>query len=48
MDYKDRVTGAKRYFDANVNINSDGTAGLVYCSSSRLRVNENGFGSRRH
>ncbi|MBW8740032.1 MAG: hypothetical protein JF621_23965, partial [Streptomyces turgidiscabies] len=27
VDYKDRITGAKRYFDAKVNVNSDGTAG---------------------
>ncbi|MGY1497917.1 hypothetical protein ACW4TU_15185 [Streptomyces sp. QTS52] len=31
VDNKDRITGTKRYFDAKVNINSDGTAGLVYC-----------------
>ncbi|MGW3649488.1 hypothetical protein [Streptomyces sp. NPDC000878] len=31
VDNKSRITGAKRYFDAKVNVNSDGTAGLVYC-----------------
>ncbi|ELP69979.1 hypothetical protein ACKI1I_17925 [Streptomyces turgidiscabies] len=31
VDRKGRITGAKRYFDARVNVNSDGTAGLVYC-----------------
>ncbi|WP_369035035.1 hypothetical protein [Streptomyces adonidis] len=31
VDNRSRITGAKRYFDAKVNINSDGTAGLVYC-----------------
>ncbi|WP_405821624.1 hypothetical protein OG241_36700 [Streptomyces sp. NBC_01390] len=31
VDHKSRITGTKRYFDAKVNVNSDGTAGLVYC-----------------
>jgi hypothetical protein len=31
VDNKSRITGAKRYFDAKVNVNNDGTAGLVYC-----------------
>ncbi|MET7452357.1 hypothetical protein ABZT03_10765 [Streptomyces sp. NPDC005574] len=39
VDYKDRITGAKRYYDANVKINSDGTAGLVYCEDQNKAYN---------
>ncbi|WP_078960436.1 hypothetical protein [Streptomyces sp. NRRL WC-3618] len=31
VDREGRITGAKRYFSAKVNVNSNGTAGLVYC-----------------
>ena len=41
VDYKDRITGAKRYFDAKVNVNSDGTAGLVYCEDQNKAYNKN-------
>ncbi|MFD5004446.1 hypothetical protein ACFWMV_16210 [Streptomyces mutabilis] len=41
VDYKDRVTGAKRYYDANVKVNSDGTAGLVYCEDQNRAYNKN-------
>uniref|UniRef100_A0AAU2AG74 Lipoprotein n=1 Tax=Streptomyces sp. NBC_00093 TaxID=2975649 RepID=A0AAU2AG74_9ACTN len=40
VDYKDRITGAKRYFDAKVNVNSDGTAGLVYCEDQNKAYNK--------
>ncbi|MGW7545418.1 hypothetical protein ACWGKQ_30555 [Streptomyces sp. NPDC054770] len=40
VDYKDRVTGAKRYFDAKVQINDDGTAGLVYCEDQTKAYNK--------
>ncbi len=40
VDYKDRITGAKRYFDAKVNVNSDGTAGLVYCEDQSKAYNK--------
>jgi hypothetical protein len=37
--YKDRVTGAKRYYNSKVNINSDGTAGFVYCEDQNKAYN---------
>ncbi len=40
VDYKDRITGAKRYFEAKVNVNSDGTAGLVYCEDQSRAYNK--------
>ncbi|MFH8239312.1 hypothetical protein [Streptomyces sp. NPDC018321] len=40
VDYKDRITGAKRYYDANVKVNSDGTAGLVYCEDQNKAYNK--------
>ena len=40
VDYKDRITGAKQYFDAKVNVNSDGTAGLVYCEDQSKAYNK--------
>ncbi|MFI1354030.1 hypothetical protein ACH4TV_10660 [Streptomyces sp. NPDC020898] len=40
VDYKDRITGAKRYFDAKVNVNGDGTAGLVYCEDQSKAYNK--------
>ncbi|MFJ9713493.1 hypothetical protein [Streptomyces sp. NPDC101234] len=40
VSYKDRITGAKRYFDAKVQINSDGTAGLVYCEDQTKAYNK--------
>ncbi|WP_309500319.1 hypothetical protein [Streptomyces shenzhenensis] len=40
VDYKDRITGAKRYFDAKVQINNDGTAGLVYCEDQTKAYNK--------
>jgi hypothetical protein len=40
VDYKDRVTGAKRYYNSEVKINSDGTAGLVYCEDQNKAYNK--------
>ncbi|MGW3916996.1 hypothetical protein ACWEBX_36685 [Streptomyces sp. NPDC005070] len=40
VDYKDRITGAKRYYDSKVAINSDGTAGLVYCEDQNKAYNK--------
>jgi len=40
VDYKDRITGAKRYYDAKVKVNSDGTAGLVYCEDQNKAYNK--------
>ncbi|OSP44967.1 hypothetical protein B7767_02100 [Streptomyces sp. 13-12-16] len=40
VDYKDRITGAKRYYDAKVKVNSDGTAGLVYCEDQNKAHNK--------
>ena len=40
VDSKDRITGAKRYFDAKVNVNSGGTAGLVYCEDQTKAYNK--------
>jgi hypothetical protein len=37
---KDRIIGAKQYFDAKVNVNSDGTAGLVYCEDQSKAYNK--------
>ncbi|MFH8390624.1 hypothetical protein [Streptomyces sp. NPDC018036] len=38
--YKDRITGAKRYFNSKVAINSDGTAGFVYCEDQNKAYNK--------
>ncbi|WP_308310659.1 hypothetical protein [Streptomyces sp. GbtcB6] len=40
VDYKDRITGTKRFFDAKVKINTDGTAGLVYCEDQTKAYNK--------
>ncbi|MFB6774859.1 hypothetical protein ACFVGX_16625 [Streptomyces sp. NPDC127113] len=40
VDYKDRITGAKRYFNANVKINSDGTAAFIYCEDQNKAYNK--------
>ncbi|MEU9342807.1 hypothetical protein AB0D74_16525 [Streptomyces sp. NPDC048278] len=40
VDYKDRITGTKRFFDAKVKINADGTAGLVYCEDQTKAYNK--------
>ncbi|WP_371662306.1 hypothetical protein [Streptomyces sp. NBC_00280] len=40
VGYMDRITGAKRYFDAKVNVNSGGTAGLVYCEDQTKAYNK--------
>ncbi|MES5816726.1 hypothetical protein [Streptomyces sp. RG80] len=40
VDYKDRITGAKRYYGAKVQINSNGTAGLVYCEDQNKAYNK--------
>ncbi|WP_326787456.1 hypothetical protein [Streptomyces sp. NBC_00151] len=37
--YKDRVTGAKRYYNSKVSINSDGTAGFAYCEDQNKAYN---------
>jgi hypothetical protein len=39
VDYKDRITGAKRYYNADVKINTDGTAGFVYCEGQNKAYN---------
>ncbi|WP_328555255.1 hypothetical protein [Streptomyces sp. NBC_00358] len=41
VNYKDRITGAKRYYKSNVKINSDGTAGFVYCEDQNKAYNKN-------
>lgn len=40
VDYKDRITGAKRYYSAKVQINSNKTAGLVYCEDQNKAYNK--------
>jgi hypothetical protein len=40
VDYKDRITGAKRYYGAKVQANDDGTAGLVYCEDQNKAYNK--------
>ncbi|MFD4597778.1 hypothetical protein ACFWPQ_07020 [Streptomyces sp. NPDC058464] len=40
VDYKDRITGTKRFFDAKVKTNADGTAGLVYCEDQTKAYNK--------
>ncbi|MFE2536211.1 hypothetical protein [Streptomyces sp. NPDC059371] len=40
VDYKDRITGAKRYYDSKVTINSDGTAAFVYCEDQNKAYNK--------
>jgi hypothetical protein len=40
VDYKDRITGVKRYFGAKVQINKDGTAGFVYCEDQNKAYNK--------
>ncbi|MFF0202142.1 hypothetical protein [Streptomyces sp. NPDC005017] len=40
VDYKDRITGAKRYYDAKVQIDGDGTAGFVYCEDQNKAYNK--------
>lgn len=40
VDYKDRITGAKQYFKANVKLNGDGTAGLSYCEDQSKAYNK--------
>ncbi|MER5381531.1 hypothetical protein ABT040_14790 [Streptomyces sp. NPDC002688] len=40
VDYQDRITGAKRYYNSNVKINSDGTAGFVYCEDQNKAYNK--------
>ena len=40
VDYKDRITGAKRYYNSKVAINSDGTAGFVYCEDQNKAYNK--------
>ncbi|MEV0555404.1 MULTISPECIES: hypothetical protein [unclassified Streptomyces] len=40
VKYKDRITGAKRYYDSNVKVNDDGTAGFVYCEDQNKAYNK--------
>ncbi|MEU4167494.1 hypothetical protein AB0F46_11470 [Streptomyces sp. NPDC026665] len=40
VDYKDRITGAKRYYEPKVTINSDGTAAFVYCEDQNTAYNK--------
>ncbi|MEH0418860.1 hypothetical protein [Streptomyces sp. B21-083] len=39
VDYRDRITGTKRYFAAKVNVTSGRTAGLVYCEDQSKAYN---------
>jgi hypothetical protein len=40
VDYKDSITGHKRFYDAKVKVNDDGTAGLVYCEDQSKAYNK--------
>ncbi|MFE9808100.1 hypothetical protein [Streptomyces sp. NPDC005548] len=40
VDYKDRITGDKHYFKANVKLNGGGTAGLAYCEDQNKAYNK--------
>ncbi|WAL97939.1 hypothetical protein [Streptomyces sp. Je 1-369] len=40
VDYKDRITGVKRYFNARVDVTGGKTAGLVYCEDQRKAHNK--------
>lgn len=40
VDHKARTTGVTRYYDANVTINDDGTAALVYCEDQSKAYNK--------
>ncbi|MEV6196077.1 hypothetical protein AB0M19_27180 [Streptomyces sp. NPDC051920] len=40
VHYKDRITGAKRYYNSKVEINSDGTAAFVYCEDQNKAYNK--------
>ncbi|MET7356823.1 hypothetical protein ABZS76_00100 [Streptomyces sp. NPDC005562] len=40
VDYKDRITGTKRYFNARVDVTGGKTAGLVYCEDQRKAHNK--------
>ncbi|RZB17539.1 hypothetical protein StrepF001_20985 [Streptomyces sp. F001] len=40
VEYKDRITGKKHYYDAKVQVNDDGTAGLVYCEDQNKAYNK--------
>jgi hypothetical protein len=40
VDHKDRITGTKRFYDAKVQVNNDGTAGLVYCEDQNRAYNK--------
>ncbi|WP_055703113.1 MULTISPECIES: hypothetical protein [Streptomyces] len=40
VDYKDRITGTKRYFNARVDMSGGRTAGLVYCEDQRKAHNK--------
>jgi hypothetical protein len=39
VDYKDRITGTKRFYGAEVQVD-DGTAGLVYCEDQNKAYNK--------
>ncbi|MGW6012279.1 hypothetical protein [Streptomyces sp. NPDC055210] len=40
VEYKDRVTGDKRYYGPKVTVNGDGTAGFVYCEDQNKAFNK--------
>ncbi|MET9564549.1 hypothetical protein [Streptomyces tauricus] len=40
VENESRITGAKRYFDAKVKVNGDGTAGFVYCEDQGNAYNK--------
>ncbi|MET9564546.1 hypothetical protein [Streptomyces tauricus] len=40
VEYKDRVTGAKRYYGSKATVNDDGTAGFVYCEDQNKAYNK--------
>ncbi|MEU5577265.1 hypothetical protein ABZ791_19100 [Streptomyces huasconensis] len=40
VEYKDRITGVKRYYNARVDVTGGKTAGLVYCEDQRKAHNK--------
>ncbi|MFD6291774.1 hypothetical protein ACFWDP_37475 [Streptomyces anthocyanicus] len=40
VKYKDRITGAKRYYAPKVKVNDDGTAGFSYCEDQNKAYNK--------
>ncbi|MEU3343475.1 hypothetical protein ABZ723_00395 [Streptomyces sp. NPDC006700] len=40
VDYKDRITGVRRFYAAKVQVNDGGTASLVYCEDQNKAYNK--------